>query len=306
MLLLALMSVAISPVAIHESGMAFLTVVAYLASLGLVQIFVKETINLGFPYPECITALPMICLCAVTGALQRPTPREATQVLPASFLNGCSMLAGNLALLHGSVAFVSMIGANVPCLTFALEFLRGRRLLTFLTIVAVLIVCCGGAFCIKGEKNASVEAFTIASLATAFRSMRAAWQDELPKASVSPLHLAFCTGSWTLVITFALMAHGEGLEGFRALLSEATPYAAKRALVFSIASTVCLNITQCYATKALGAFMSNITVNLNLVLVIALSSAWLHESIAIEQYVGVIMLATGNFLSERERGRVPP
>eukprot|EP00438_Fugacium_kawagutii_P023054 Skav232362 [mRNA] locus=scaffold1062:253472:260935:- [translate_table: standard] len=47
--------------------------------------------------------------------------------------------------------------------------------------------------------------------------------------------------------------------------------------------------------KALGALMASIVGNLNLALVIALSTAWLHESVSFWQYVGVTLLCAGTF-----------
>lgn len=92
------------------------------------------------------------------------------------------------------------------------------------------------------------------------------------------------------------MSFGEGLEGYR-VMARASP-AAQRALICSMCSAVIVNIAQCYAVKALGALMATIVGNLNLVLVIVLSTAWLHETVTLSQYGGVIFLALGTFANK--------
>ena len=92
------------------------------------------------------------------------------------------------------------------------------------------------------------------------------------------------------------MSFGEGLEGYR-VMARASPDAQK-ALMASICSAVTVNIAQCYAVKSLGALMSTIVGNLNLILVIALSTAWLHETVTLSQYGGVILLALGTFANK--------
>eukprot|EP00434_Breviolum_minutum_P006827 symbB.v1.2.006021.t1/scaffold356.1/size220710/18 len=90
-------------------------------------------------------------------------------------------------------------------------------------------------------------------------------------------------------ITVATMCFSEGLAGFRSLPS--VSWEARVALFCSVISAVLLNVTQWFAMKA----MTSIVGNLNLVLVIALSSAWLHEQVTAWQYLGVMLLCGGTF-----------
>ena len=88
----------------------------------------KQSIDLGYPFPNTITAMHMLAVCIVTLIFERPSMDEALKVLPISVLNGLSLLTNNSAFLYGGVAFVSMIAANVPFMTFSLELLKGKPL----------------------------------------------------------------------------------------------------------------------------------------------------------------------------------
>ena len=70
----------------------------------------------------------MLAVCLVTLIFERPKMDEALKVLPISVLNGLSLLTNNTAFLYGGVAFVSMIAANVPFMTFSLELIKGKSL----------------------------------------------------------------------------------------------------------------------------------------------------------------------------------
>ena len=305
--LLIVILLALTPIAVYESLKSFFLVLAYLASLSLVKMWVKETMALGFPYPACITSLQMAVVCVVAMLVDRPLQAEAMDVLPVSILNGSALIANNQALFFGGVAFVSIIGAYTPIVTFLLELLRGKRQLGILSATGVLVVCIGGGFCIKGARDASWAAFALAAAGTMLRSMRAVWQHELLTTSVSPMRLVFWNGFWSLFISLGMMAWGEGFNGLRALFGNASiPPPAIRSLALSIAAAILLNTTQWYAIKQVGALMSNIIGNLSLVLTIALSTAWLHETITLEQYAGVTLLGMGiivNRMTWMEEGK---
>lgn len=291
--LLAVIMFALSPVAYYDSWSALLLVMVYLASVTLVKVFVKETIRLGFEYSETITSLHMMSVALVVLCFERPRMADALPVLPIAALNGVSVLTNNKAFLFGGVAFVSMVAANVPFVTFCLETIKGKRSFTFISVLAVSLVCAGSVCCVRGEPQASLAAFLLAAVSAMLRSARGVWQHELVSVSPKPLHLVFWNGLWSLVITLITMVFSEGLAGIRSLSGASTE--AKVALVCSIVAAVLLNITQWYAMKTLGALMSSIVGNLNLVLVIALSTAWLHELVTPSQYVGVALLCAGTF-----------
>ncbi|CAL1152387.1 unnamed protein product [Cladocopium goreaui] len=266
---------------------------SYLTSLVSVKVFVKETINQGFPYPESITAMHMLGVCLVTGSLQRPHIKEALAVLPISLLHGASLMTNNTALLYGGVAFVSMISANIPFIIFLLEVGKKKRTMDCASVAAVLLVCCGSIFCVYGEPAASVSAFLLASASALLGAMRAVWQHEVVVISLSPLNMVFWNGFWSFCISVLLIASNERTKAFRSLPGASSD--AKWALLASAVTAVVLNITQWYAVQKLGALMQSMIGNLNLILVMALSGAYLQEHVTFAQYVGVLLLSLGTF-----------
>ena len=118
----------------------------------------------------------------------------------------------------------------------------------------------------------------------------------LVSVSLSPLRLVFWNSVWSGCITFISMCINEGLQGFQSLSRISTQ--TQVSLIASIVAAVALNITQWYAMKALGALMSSIVGNLNLILVIALSTAYLHETVTPPQYLGALLLAAGTFANK--------
>lgn len=303
--LILLMLLAISPIVARQGVWAVILVAAYLASLTLVKLLVKRTITLGFPYPDSITALHMSAISLVACTFERPHREEAWVVLPISLVRGFSLLANNTALLYGGVAFVSMIHANVPFFTFSYELMKGRRGVDLRSAAAVLLVCVGSAFCISGEDSLSMTKASSLPLAIGFatasamlRSVRGVWQEELVCESLTPMRLVFWNGIWSLLISIPLAAFSEGFKALPQLYM--VSFEAKMALLGSTVAGVLLNITQVLAVKELGALMQSIVGNLNLILVIALSQAWLHEEVALFQHFGIILLATGTFVNHVE------
>lgn len=291
--LILLILLAISPICIKEGLTVLLLVMSYLTSLVSVKVFVKETINQGFPYPESITAMHMLGVCLVTGSLQRPHIKEALAVLPISLLHGASLMTNNTALLYGGVAFVSMISANIPFIIFLLEVGKKKRTMDCASVAAVLLVCCGSIFCVYGEPAASVSAFLLASASALLGAMRAVWQHEVVVISLSPLNMVFWNGFWSFCISVLLIASNERTKAFRSLPGASSD--AKWALLASAVTAVVLNITQWYAVQKLGALMQSMIGNLNLILVMALSGAYLQEHVTFAQYVGVLLLSLGTF-----------
>eukprot|EP00435_Cladocopium_sp_Y103_P031832 s2967_g8.t1 len=251
-----------------EGVTVLLLVMSYLASLVSVKVFVKETINQGFPYPESITAMHMFCVCLITGSLQRPQIKEA-------------------------IADPWLISANVPFIIFLLEVGKKTRTMDVASVVAVLLVCCGSIFCVYGEPAASVPAFLLASASAVLGALRAVWQHEVVVISLSPLRMVFWNGFWSFCIAVLLIASNEGTKAITSLSGASSE--AKWALLASAATAVVLNITQWYAVQKLGALMQSMIGNLNLILVMALSSAYLQEQVTFSQYVGVLLLSLGTF-----------
>lgn len=305
-LLLLLQVAAVSPLAYYDSFSALLVILLYLCSVTSVKFFVKDTINHGFPYPACITGFHMIAVCITIFAWgERPQWKEAMAVLPISLLNSASLLTNNAALVFGGLAFVSMIDAMGPFVTFLLEVAKGTRpCFHMMTIFSVTIASVGSVLCVRGEASTvngiSAMAITLAGISAVLRSMRAVWQHDLltdKSITVSPLQLVFWNGFWGVWMTMiSMMFSNEHFEGIQRLSTMST--SAKLFLFFSIPAAVVLNITQWYAVKKHGALMQNIIGNLNLVTVIAISKAILFEEVTSTQYIGTILLVCGTILNK--------
>jgi len=305
-LLLLLQVAAVSPLAYYDSFSALLVILLYLSSVTSVKFFVKDTINHGFPYPACITGFHMIAVCITIFAWgERPQWKEAMAVLPISLLNSASLLTNNAALVFGGLAFVSMIDAMGPFVTFLLEVAKGTRpCFHMMTIFSVTIASVGSVLCVRGEASTvngiSAMAITLAGISAVLRAMRAVWQHDLltdKSITVSPLQLVFWNGFWGVWMTIiSMMFSNEHFEGIQRLSTMST--SAKLFLFFSIPAAVVLNITQWYAVKKHGALMQNIIGNLNLVTVIAISKAILFEEVTSTQYIGTILLVCGTILNK--------
>lgn len=287
---------AISPILLKEGVKAFATVVTYLSCLTLVKIFVKETMNFGLNCPDFITMTHMFWSATAAFILERPSTTEALAVLPISIVNGISLLLNNTAFLFGGVAFISMVACIAPILTFILATARSRRQVEFRSLVCVVLVVLGGILCVHGEKVATVLAFILASSAAFFRACRSVLQEDLLTVTVSPLRLVFWSSFWSFLCMIPITAMCEGGKGFSEFAS--MPPKGRASFLLSILAACTLNISQCFAIKQIGALMQNIVGNLNLILVIVLSQAWLHESVTMWQYTGVLLLVAGTFINK--------
>eukprot|EP00913_Durusdinium_trenchii_P028595 g26818.t1 len=305
--LLLVILVALSPIALYEGFQCWVLVISYLCSIAWVKVFVKEAIDGGFPCPDAITAMHMMGVCLVTLLHELSHQRgpggwtEALAVLPISVLHGASLIANNSALVHGGVAFVSMVGANIPFIIFILELCRGKSANDFLCTVSVLLVCAGSISCVSGEMT---------SLSAVLGSIRFVWQHDLVKISLAPMRMVFWNGFWTLLITIPMTLGVLG-EWWRAVNQLGSLFEASRSvkisLMMSVLMATVLNISQWLALKRLGALLQSIIGNLslgedeqsrNLILVIALSQFYLHERVTNSQYLGVMLLGLGTFMNK--------
>lgn len=291
-----LVILAISPVLIKEGFKAFAIVVTYLSCLTLVKMYVKETMISGLNCPDFITMTHMLSSAIAALVLERPSIKEAMAVLPISVVTGISLLLNNTAFLYGGVAFISMVSCTTPIFTFILEMVRSRRALELRSLVSVLLVVLGAVLCVHGEKVAAVLAFVLAGAATFFRAFKSVLQQDLLTVKVTPLRLVFWSCFWSFLFMIPIMVMNEGSKGFYEFVD--LPHPGKTQFLMSILAACTLNISQCFAIKLLGALMQSIVGNLNLILVIVLSQAWLHESVSTWQYIGVCLLAGGTFMNK--------
>lgn len=287
---------AIIPILFKEGVKAFATVVTYLSCLTLVKIFVKETMSFGLNCPDFITMTHMFWSATAAFILERPSTTEALAVLPISIVSGMALLLNNTAFLFGGVAFISMVSCSTPILNFILATVRSRRQVDHWSLGSVVLVVMGGTLCVNGEKVATVLAFILATGAAFFRACRSVLQEDLLSVRVSPLRLVFWSSFWCFLCMIPIMATCEGGKGFSQFAS--MPPKGKASFLLSILAACTLNISQCFAIKQLGSLMQNIVGNLNLILVIVLSQAWLHESVSASQFSGAFLLVIGTFMNK--------
>jgi len=290
-----LMLLAISPILLNNGISAFLVVVNYLTALTLVKIFVKQAMNSGYSYPYTITAMHMAATASVALLFDRPSMAEALLVLPISLVNGVGIALNNTSLSFGGVAFCTMISSCTPISTFIIEVVMGRRE-PLQGLFPVLCVCVGGILCVNGETTASVLCFILSAASATCRSLKGIWQHQLLQTSIPATRMVFWTGFWSFLGMLPAVIVEEGFEPWRALPS--TNATARWGLILSIVTATSLNVSQVFALKALGPLMQNIIGNLNLIMVIALSAAMLHEDVTYMQYVGVLGLVAGAVTSK--------
>ncbi|CAK9026645.1 Hypothetical protein (Fragment) [Durusdinium trenchii] len=200
--------------------------------VGSSEVRLQEVMDVGYPHPNTILAMHMLALCSVTSLFAKPRKEDALQVLPISMLNGLSLLTNSSAFLFGSVAFVSMIAANVPIVTLGLEQIKEK----------ILTVCTEGIHlvCLGQERHVHARMFIICTKAWLQLCMALLRRIGLRRQCV--LHPG-------------MMLLSEGLAGWRSLSTLSAE--AQLRLWGSILSTVCLYIAQWFAMKALGPLMAS-------------------------------------------------
>eukprot|EP00930_Biecheleria_cincta_P062482 TRINITY_DN4794_c0_g2_i1.p1 TRINITY_DN4794_c0_g2~~TRINITY_DN4794_c0_g2_i1.p1 ORF type:complete len:480 (+),score=56.62 TRINITY_DN4794_c0_g2_i1:119-1558(+) len=299
-ILALLLIVALSPILLKDGKVSFAIVVLYLTCNSLVKMCVKSTISHGLTCPDFITTIHMISTAIAAFALEIPRLDEALQVLPVALVTGSSLILNTEALLYGGVAFVSMIGCTTPAFVFVLEVVGAKRAPDFRSTVVVVFLVLGAALCVKGESTYSMLSFACATASTCFRATKCVWQHDLFSVQVSPLRLVFWSSLWScLLVSTPIMLLNEGTRGF--VLLPATTGRCKLSLVLSALTASTFNISQCYVVKELGALMQSTTGNLELILVVALSQAWLNEAVAPWQYLGVVLMVLASVLRRSDK-----
>jgi len=274
----------------------FILIIIYVSCLSLIKVSVKVTLQSGWPNPNTLAEIHMLVTGVIACAWTRPRLRDALKVFPVAACTALSLVFNNLALLFGGVAFVSMLACSTPAITCAMEALTGRRAFTWKASGAVTLVCIGSSLCVGGEVEFSWRTCIFALLAAALRSSKTIWQHDLLKLHICPVNLTAWTGIWASLIMVPLVARHEGVGAIRSL--QYAPQRARVALALSTIIAVILNFVQCTALMQLGTLMQQTVGNLQLVLVMVLACAVLHEVIVPMQWLGVLLLVTGALLTK--------
>jgi len=238
----------------------------------------------------------VLVTAAVASAIDPPHLEEAIRVLPISLANSAALACSNTALFFSGVAFVSMLSCCTPASTCAVEMASGRREVAWQTGAAVLIVCTGSMFCVKGENDFSVVALALTVMSSVCRSMKCIWQHEQLKLTLSPFRMVAWSGIWAVTLMIPLVLRFEGSQGIRHIWSASVE--GRAAALASVIVAVMLNLVQCSALQYLGPLMHLVVGNLQLIMAIVLASAWLHEEVTLLQWGGVLLLVLGTMVAK--------
>mmetsp|Transcript_65446 Transcript_65446/g.182129 ORF Transcript_65446/g.182129 Transcript_65446/m.182129 type:complete len:475 (+) Transcript_65446:151-1575(+) len=289
------MLVATLPIGYRQGIKPFATVVVYLVSLVLIKLVVKDAMQGGFTYVYTMTAFHMLLTAFLASIFGRPQKEEAFCALPISLAHGVTVACGNMALLFGSAAFVSMIGACTPVTTFCADIAKNRNATTSRAF-AVMVVSLGGLACVQGEGVFSFYAMLFGVVACGCRSVKSVYQQELLQHAMEPCKVAAWTGIWCFIWLIPIVAYMEGLSAFRALPLLTTH--TKLATFVGSVLAASLNISQVFAVKYLGSVLQTTMGQLQLIMVIVLATAWLNEVVSKEQWVGVALICGGCVLTK--------
>lgn len=297
LILAGLMVLAVSPLLLQRGLLDFLVAIVYLASLSSMKTLVKLAEENGLDLPLLTTFMHATVTCLCSYCLAKPQWSEAIPAIPVAVAAGSSFLLCNVALLNAGVAFVTMVGCGTPAITFVIQLLRGRIALSTKVVLPILGVICGSLLCVSGESTATVLGLVLSVSAAILRSAKAVLMQDCIANEISAINLAFWMSFWTGAFLLPVTAIQEGptiSDHFQTANSMGI-----QALVASCCVACCLNISQCFVVKMLGAVQYNVLGNLNLIVVIMIAVSFLHEVVTPIQYIGLVLLASGAIASSQ-------
>jgi drug/metabolite transporter (DMT)-like permease len=311
-LLGALIVCAAVPVLFSQGWLPFAAVLAYIFSLVAVKLCVKEIFKSGYPYPYATTAFHMLVTAILASCIERPDKAGARDTFLISAVKSASLALNNMALVFGTAAFVSILGAVTPATTYAVEIFRYGKTTTSKSL-SILAVVVGAMLCVKGELSFSLLATFLTLGACLCRSLKNVWSHDLMQIDMSPYRLTAWTAVWSLALMAPATMIKEGLAPFRAFPD--TSLHTKVVFFAGALLAAALNVLMCFVLKYLGPLQQNIFGQLELVAVLTLAMAWLHETVTTMQWMGVVLIGAGCMLSKLDGvsaiqkllvGRTPP
>mmetsp|Transcript_43775 Transcript_43775/g.117670 ORF Transcript_43775/g.117670 Transcript_43775/m.117670 type:complete len:447 (-) Transcript_43775:64-1404(-) len=296
-LLGALIVCAAVPVLYSQGVVPFVAVLGYIFCLVTVKLCVKEIFKSGYPYPYATTAFHMLVTAVVASCIERPDRAGAKDTFLISAVKSASLALNNMALVFGTAAFVSILGACTPASTYAVEIFRYGKTTTAKSL-SILAVVTGAMLCVKGELAFSLLATVLTLGACLCRSLKTVWSHDLMQVDMSPYRLCAWTAIWSFAMTAVAMLIKEGFAPFRAF-PDTTLHTKVVFFAGAILATV-LNVVMCFVLKYLGPLQQNIFGQLELVAVLTLAMAWLHETVTTMQWMGVLLIGLGCLLSHMD------
>eukprot|EP00933_Yihiella_yeosuensis_P066811 TRINITY_DN7127_c0_g2_i1.p1 TRINITY_DN7127_c0_g2~~TRINITY_DN7127_c0_g2_i1.p1 ORF type:complete len:574 (-),score=49.68 TRINITY_DN7127_c0_g2_i1:328-2049(-) len=224
-----LLGVAATQILRGKGFLAFVTVIAYLTALPLVQISMKSALH-ELPYPVSIGMVHKFCTIGVAMLWERPQLKFARPAMPVSLLAGVVIACNNMALLKGSVAVVGIIGTCTPAVTYAIKPSRDQELLP------VLLAILGAMLCVTGELHFSVACVHFASLSTCFKGLRNTMMYKVTATGMSAVQMTFWNCFWAAVAYVPMLFFVEGTNFIRSF--EIASHETKTALMFSACCAV--------------------------------------------------------------------
>jgi len=288
---------AASPVLFSQGWLPFAATLAYIVSLVAVKLCVKEIFKSGYPYPYATTAFHMLVTAVVASCIERPNRDGGKSTLLISVAKAASLALNNTALVFGTAAFVSILGACTPATTYVVGVCRYGSTTTSKTM-SIMAVVAGAMLCVKGELAFSLFATVLTLGACLCRSLKTVWSHDLMQVDMSPYRLCAWTAIWSFAMTAVAMLIKEGFAPFRAF-PDTTLHTKVVFFAGAILATV-LNVVMCFVLKYLGPLQQNIFGQLELVAVLTLAMAWLHETVTTMQWMGVLLIGLGCLLSHMD------
>mmetsp|Transcript_41625 Transcript_41625/g.119412 ORF Transcript_41625/g.119412 Transcript_41625/m.119412 type:complete len:453 (-) Transcript_41625:161-1519(-) len=297
-LLGALIVCAAVPVLYSQGVVPFVAVLGYIFCLVTVKLCVKEIFKSGYPYPYATTAFHMLVTAVVASCIERPDRAGAKDTFLISAVKSASLALNNMALVFGTAAFVSILGACTPASTYAVEIFRYGKTTTAKSL-SILAVVTGAMLCVKGELAFSLLATVLTLGACLCRSLKTVWSHDLMQIDMSPYRLTAWTAVWSFILMVPATMIKEGIAPpFRAFAD--TSMHTKVVFFAGAALATVLNVLMCFVLKYLGPLQQNIFGQLELVAVLTLAMAWLHETVTTMQWMGVVLIGAGCLLSKMD------
>jgi drug/metabolite transporter (DMT)-like permease len=283
------------PVLFSQGWIPFASVLAYIVSLVSMKLCVKEVFNSGYPYPYATTAFHMLVTAVVASCIEPPDRAGAKGTFLISAVKAASLALNNTALVFGTAAFVSILGACTPASTYTVEVCRYRSTTTSKTLSTVAVVV-GAILCVKGELAFSLLATVLALGACLCRSLKTVWSHDIMQVDMSPYRLT----AWTAVWSFAMMVPATLIKEGLAPVRDFPDMSLHTKAVFFASAMVAtvLNVMACFVLAYLGPLQQNIFGQLELVVVLILATVLLHETVTSMQWIGVVLIGVGCLLSK--------
>ncbi|CAE7697974.1 GONST5 [Symbiodinium sp. KB8] len=303
-----------------------------------VQLSTKLVLQTGFVYPTCIASLHFLCVWLASWAVERRSGAKdglllmdlkssgydnaewyVKRILPIAVLQTLNVVLNTCSLLYIGAGFNAIIGILCPVLTALVSATLGARITSLAWAGMVIAIAGDAVISIEGLKNISKGGSEPLSLAVFgmslgvgalfARSVRSVLMDcqmneyAADKACprLKPTQVVALASPAVFVLGFALTLILEGWKPYMELLSLNT--SAALLLAFSTACAVYLSLMGMVLIKMLGAAAAQIAGKLNILVTVALSSAFLHERLSLGFIVGAAAVLAGAAIFEHAKAR---